>query len=64
MPEIFGIIKKKGNVPEKEMHRTLNMGIGMVIIADKNAAEKVRKQMKGARIIGHIEKGSRNVEIK
>ena len=63
VPEIFNIIKKKGNVPEKDIYRTLNMGIGMVLIVRPDFAEKLRSFMKGARIIGYVQKGGRGVEI-
>lgn len=57
VPEIFRIVQKKGNVPEKEMYRTFNMGIGMVIIVDHTVREKVLKIIgnEGA-YIGKIEK--------
>ncbi len=34
VPEVFRLIQKKGKIPEKEMFRVFNMGIGMVIIVD------------------------------
>lgn len=63
VPEIFNIIQKKGDVSEKEMYRTLNMGIGMVLIVRPEYAEKVKKALKGSVILGVIEKGTRGVEI-
>jgi phosphoribosylformylglycinamidine cyclo-ligase len=38
VPKIFKLIQNKGNVEEKEMYHTLNMGIGMVLIARREAA--------------------------
>lgn len=35
VPEIFRIIQEKGKIPEKEMFRVFNMGIGMVLVVDK-----------------------------
>jgi phosphoribosylformylglycinamidine cyclo-ligase len=63
VPEIFRIIQQKGNVPEKEMYRTLNMGIGMIIIARPNDAEKIKKILKNVKVIGTVEKGSKGVEV-
>ncbi|SMB91632.1 phosphoribosylformylglycinamidine cyclo-ligase [Desulfonispora thiosulfatigenes DSM 11270] len=37
---IFELIKKLGNISEEEMHRTFNMGIGMILIVDPSE-EKV-----------------------
>ncbi|MBI4846490.1 MAG: phosphoribosylformylglycinamidine cyclo-ligase, partial [Candidatus Omnitrophica bacterium] len=42
VPKIFSLIQKKGNVSNKEMFRTFNMGIGMVVVVDRGIAEKVR----------------------
>jgi phosphoribosylformylglycinamidine cyclo-ligase len=64
VPEIFKTIQKKGNVPEKDIYRTLNMGIGMVVIVKPAAALKVKKFFKGAKAIGYIKKdASHSVEI-
>jgi len=41
-PEIFPWLQKMGNVADEEMHRTFNCGIGMVLVVDKNDAEKVK----------------------
>jgi phosphoribosylformylglycinamidine cyclo-ligase len=62
IPEIFRIIQKKGNVPEKEMYRTFNMGIGMVLIAAKKDAGRIINRLKKSKIkaalIGKVIKGS------
>lgn len=63
VPEIFDIIKEKGKVPEKDIYRTLNMGIGMVLIVKPEAALAVKKFFKGAKAIGYVTKGERSVEI-
>ncbi len=39
IPDIFHFLQKTGNVSSKEMFRVFNMGIGMVIIIDKNNAD-------------------------
>src|SRR5208283_2460158 len=33
VPRIFGLIQDKGRVPEHEMYRTFNMGIGLALVA-------------------------------
>ena len=35
-PEIFSLIQKDGEVPEEDMQRAFNLGIGLIIIVDKN----------------------------
>ena len=34
VPEIFTLIRETGNVPEKDMRRTFNLGIGLVVVID------------------------------
>lgn len=40
-PAIFDLIQREGNVPEHDIREALNLGIGLVIVADKNAADAV-----------------------
>ncbi|MDR1195155.1 MAG: phosphoribosylformylglycinamidine cyclo-ligase [Endomicrobium sp.] len=63
VPEIFNIIREKGKVSEKDIYRTLNMGIGMAVIVRPEAAPQIKKFFKEAKIIGYIKKDKRNVEI-
>jgi phosphoribosylformylglycinamidine cyclo-ligase len=63
VPEIFKIIQEKGRVPEKDIYRTLNMGIGMVLIVRPEIALQVKKFFKDAKIIGCVKKGERSVEL-
>ena len=39
IPPIFDIIKRAGNIPERDMFNTFNMGVGLVICVDKNDAD-------------------------
>lgn len=68
IPPIFDIIQSIGGVTEKEMFRTFNMGIGFVIVIDKNDAHFAIKRLNSlgeqASEIGHIEKGRREVVYK
>lgn len=43
---IFEMIQKDGNVPVEDMQRTFNLGIGLVIIADKAQADKIFSHLK------------------
>ncbi|MDR1926548.1 MAG: phosphoribosylformylglycinamidine cyclo-ligase [Endomicrobium sp.] len=63
IPKIFKIIKEKGNVSEDDIYRTLNMGIGMVLIVHPDIALQVKKFIKGAKAIGYIKKGKKGVEL-
>jgi len=65
IPPIFKLIEK-GRVPEEEMWRTFNNGIGMVLVAESSEAEGIaqeaRKFGEKAFVIGEIVAG-RGVEI-
>lgn len=44
MPPVFGFLKDKGNIPEMEMYRTFNMGIGLMAMVDNDQLEDVMLQ--------------------
>ena len=58
IPKIFDVIKKEGNIEKTEMYSTFNMGIGMILIVDKNIADKsldlLQKTGSNASIIGEV----------
>ena len=37
---IFDLIKRTGDIPERDMFNTFNMGVGMIVSVDKNDADK------------------------
>ena len=37
---VFNLIARTGNIPERDMFNTFNMGVGMVVCVDKNDADK------------------------
>ncbi|MDD6489963.1 MAG: phosphoribosylformylglycinamidine cyclo-ligase [Clostridia bacterium] len=37
---IFDVIAKTGNIPERDMFNTFNMGVGMTVVVDKNDVDK------------------------
>jgi len=67
VPEIFGVIQKRGKIEEDEMYNVLNMGIGMVLIVSKYYASSIVKKLKQMKedsfIIGEVIKGNKKVEI-
>ncbi len=64
IPKIFELIKQKG-VEEEEMWGTFNMGIGFVIVVDKNDVNEIISEIikngENAYIIGKIEKGDAKI---
>ena len=45
-PFLFQLIQSSGNVPEEDMKRTFNLGVGLVIIVAKAGAEKIMKKLR------------------
>lgn len=43
---IFGLLQKWGDVEAREMYRTFNMGIGMIMIVDEKDAAAVQQNLK------------------
>ncbi len=68
IPRVFSLIKRLGNVPDNDMFRTFNMGIGFVIIVareDEARASNILSRMKIAHAtIGRIVQGKKEVLIK
>jgi phosphoribosylformylglycinamidine cyclo-ligase len=64
---IFALIQETGNVPDAEMFRTLNMGIGMVLAVAAEQAlfivERLIESGENAAIIGQIVRGSQEVQV-
>ena len=58
---IFKLIEMLGNVPEGEMYRVFNMGIGMIVIIDKKNLRFFKKIKPN--IVGEIVKDSTGVKI-
>lgn len=67
VPPIFTLLQEKGNIDPVEMHRTFNMGIGMVLIVDKShgmeVVAKLEEMGEAATIIGEVHKGGREVHV-
>jgi len=67
-PPIFDIIAREGNIPERDMFNTYNMGVGMTVTVAKEDADKALRILHesgeaGAYILGEIVKGEKGVEL-
>ncbi len=64
---IFDLIAKTGNIPERDMFNTYNMGVGMSVIVAKEDADKALEVLKAngedAYIIGEVVKSEEGVII-
>ncbi len=67
LPGIFRLIQNKGNIPDKEMYHTFNMGIGMVLIVEPRVARKIISRLSKfdlkSWVIGEVVKGRKQVEM-
>lgn len=64
---IFELIEKVGNIPERDMYNTFNMGTGLVIAVDAENADKAVEILNAngeqAAVIGEIKAGEKGVEL-
>lgn len=60
---IFGLMQKIGHVEEKEMFRTFNMGIGMIVICAEEDKKFLMGNLTDVKEIGRVVGGNREVEI-
>ncbi|MBQ8321855.1 MAG: phosphoribosylformylglycinamidine cyclo-ligase [Clostridia bacterium] len=55
---IFDLIAKTGNIPERDMYNTFNMGVGMIVVVDKadadTAIETLRANGDDAYLLGEV----------
>ena len=67
IPPIFRMLQRLGNIPERDMFNTFNMGTGMVVIAAREDADKALETLKAqgqaAKIIGEIVSGEEKVAL-
>ncbi len=64
---IFDLIMKTGNIPERDMYNTYNMGVGMSIVVPANEVDAALEILTGmgedAYVIGEIVKSDEKIEI-
>ena len=67
IPPIFGMLAEDGEIEEKVMYNTFNMGLGMVIGVDPADAEKTMEAIRAAGetpyIVGYTEAGDKGVTV-
>lgn len=67
IPPIFSLMQKLGNIEEREMFNTFNMGIGLVLVVKKSDVSAVLDTLKDtgekAYLIGSVAKGEGGIEL-
>lgn len=66
-PPIFNLIKNEGEIPERDMFNTFNMGVGMSIVVEESdvetALEILKENGENAYVIGKIVKSDVKVNL-
>ena len=63
VPPIFELLKSLGQLPQEEAFRTLNMGIGWVLIVSGSQVSALKGQIPDAYQIGQVVSGKREVRL-
>jgi phosphoribosylformylglycinamidine cyclo-ligase len=67
VPGVFGLIQKIGRIPQDEMDRTFNNGLGMILVVGKRDVDAVTRSLHQMGephfLIGEIRKGRRGVSF-
>ena len=66
-PKIFNFLQEVGQVPKEEMYNVFNMGIGFMIIVDKDKADKTMEVLKSLGekpvLLGEVVEGEEGVDL-
>ena len=64
---IFQLLQKEGDIPERDMYNTYNMGVGMTVVVPADQVEKAIEVLKAhgedAYVIGEIVTGDEKIEL-
>lgn len=64
---IFSFLQQLGNIEEKDMYNTFNMGIGMVVVVDPREVTKAQQllEMMGEKsyVIGEVDAGEEGIQL-
>lgn len=67
VPAIFKLLAKEGNIPERDMYNTFNMGISLVMAVDRNDVDSAVSILKecGEKVcvLGEVVKGDGGIEL-
>jgi phosphoribosylformylglycinamidine cyclo-ligase len=65
--EIFKVVRDEGNVSDREMLRTFNMGVGLIIVCSPESQSEIESHLKSndceCYYLGNIDEGSKNVRF-
>lgn len=58
MPPLFQWLQQQGGIADAEMHRTFNMGVGLVAVVDNANVQKAMDADPGLFVLGEVVAGS------
>ena len=68
VPAIFNLLQREGNIPERDMYNTYNMGVGMAVIVSAETAEAAKAALKAegidAYVIGEVAAGEEKIVLR
>ena len=66
IPDVFKIIRDQGNVPDSDMLRTFNMGVGLILVCTPEAVNEIISHLSRKKcesyVIGKIIEGAKTVK--
>ena len=66
-PAVFSLLQRTGDIPERDMFNTFNMGVGMSLVVSKDTADRalgaLRAAGEDACVIGEIVRGEKKVVL-
>ena len=62
-PAIFKYMQEKGNIEQREMFTTFNMGIGLIFVIEASDYDKFKSKLPEAIKIGKVVKGDYGVKL-
>ncbi|MEG0854722.1 MAG: phosphoribosylformylglycinamidine cyclo-ligase [Angelakisella sp.] len=67
IPPIFHLLAREGNIPERDMFNTYNMGVGMAVIVPGDRADEALRILKAhgeqAYLLGEVASGETGVDL-
>ncbi len=67
-PAVFRLLQETGNIPERDMFNTFNMGVGMTLIVSPGTADRALEALSaagcGAYVLGEIALGEEKVVLR
>ena len=54
IPPIFSLLQREGNIPERDMFNTFNMGVGMAVVVAKQEVDRALAALRGQGVAAYV----------